>query len=69
MGTTHSLAGRLGAETRHRPGSDTTALRRDLTAARIEEYVRRTLADAPPLTDQQRAKIAGLLTTPGGEAR
>ena len=40
--------------------------RGDLTAARIEAFIEKALADAPPLTDAQRRRLARLLT--GGES-
>ncbi len=36
-------------------------LRRDYRAARLEEYIDRTLAAAPPLTDEQRRRLTLLL--------
>jgi hypothetical protein len=45
--------------------------RRDLAATRLEEHVRRVVAEAPPLSDEQRDKIANLLrggTDSGGAA-
>lgn len=52
---------RLAATVRHRPESDHSELRRDLRAARLEDYIRRTVDAAPPLTDEQRDKLATLL--------
>ncbi len=40
--------------------------KRDLKAARLAEYVRRVVAEAPPLTPDQRDRIALLLR--GGPA-
>lgn len=37
------------------------AAQRDLTEAKLERYVREALAAVPPLTDEQRARIASLL--------
>lgn len=34
---------------------------RTLAALRLEDYITRTLAAAPPLTDEQRVKLAELL--------
>jgi len=34
---------------------------RDLAAAKIDDYIKRNLAAAPPLTNEQRAKLAELL--------
>ena len=61
---------RIASLTRSRRPDDPDLIeaRRNLRAIRIEEYVRRTLADAPPLTDQQRARIAGLLAPADGGA-
>lgn len=39
------------------------AARRDLTAAKVERAVREAVAAAPPLTEEQKAKIAALLTS------
>jgi hypothetical protein len=35
--------------------------RRNLKALRLEEYVRKVLAEAPPLTDEQKTRLAELL--------
>lgn len=40
--------------------------RRDLAAAKIAQYVTKIVAEAPPLSDEQAAKIAGLLRAGGG---
>jgi hypothetical protein len=39
---------------------------RDLAALRLEEYISKTLAAAPPLTSEQRSRIASLLRVGGG---
>ncbi len=36
--------------------------RRNLRAARAEDYIKRLVEAAPPLTDQQRSRLAVLLT-------
>ena len=41
--------------------------RRDLRASRAELYIRELLATVPPLTVEQRDRLAGLLRS-GGEA-
>ena len=54
---------RKAALTRHRP-ADTDALTvatRDLAAANLEDYIRRTVDAAPPLTPEQRDRLAVLL--------
>lgn len=60
---------RAGAAARwHRP--DAEDARRDLATERISSYVQRVLAAAPPLTDEQRTRLALLLngSTPNGGA-
>lgn len=52
---------RLAAATRHHPATAHDELRRDLKAANLEEYVQRIVAQAPPLTQEQADRIAGLL--------
>ena len=42
--------------------------RRNLCAARLEEYVARVVAEAPPLTEAQANRIAARLRPYGGEA-
>lgn len=46
---------------------DLVAARRDLRALRLEDHVTKVLAEAPPLTDAQLARIAGILRA-GGNA-
>jgi hypothetical protein len=48
----------------HRPDADDIA--RDLAAARLAEYIKRTVDAAPPLTPEQRDRLALLLR--GGDA-
>lgn len=57
----------------HREPDDPELLdaRRDLRAARAEDYITKVLAEAPPLTDQQRTRLCELLRparTGGGAA-
>ncbi len=40
--------------------------RRNLKALRLEDHIKKVLADAPPLTDEQRNSIAALLRMGGG---
>lgn len=42
--------------------------RQDLAAAKIEDFVQRTVAAAPPLTPEQRDRIASLLRAGGAAA-
>jgi hypothetical protein len=46
---------------RRNPGADVTDLRAQLKAERTAEYIDKILADWPPLTDEQRTKLAELL--------
>lgn len=34
---------------------------RDLRAVKLEEYIQRVVDEAPPLTDEQRSRLAGIL--------
>lgn len=66
---THERA-RVAAIARHTP-NDERALaeaRRDLRAARAEEYIREVVGAAPPLTDDQCRRLAALLTAAEGAA-
>lgn len=47
---------------------DLIAARQRLRAAKLEEYVSRVVAEAPPLTTAQLDRVAGLLRTVGGDA-
>lgn len=55
------LRGRLANA--HRRGDEAVILevRRDLAAAKLEQYIERVVSEAPPLTDEQRERLAGLL--------
>lgn len=67
MGWTHTRS-KLAAEVRRNPDADVTELRRQLKAERLEEHIRRVVDDAPPLSDEQRARLAQLLRpTAGGD--
>lgn len=48
------------------PQADTTELRRQLKAERLAEHIARVVAEAPPLTPEQRDRLAVLLR--GGDA-
>ena len=53
---------RLGVATRWRRSPEEIAeARRDLAAAKLEQYVGAIVADAPPLTPEQADRIAALL--------
>jgi len=58
-----TIRAHLAAKVRHHP-DDTesiTALRRDLAAQRLEDYIKATVAAAPPLTADQKTRLALLL--------
>ena len=50
-----------------RPETDPEKIeaRRALRAAKLESYVLKVISDAPPLTNEQAARIAALLTAGG----
>lgn len=52
---------RLGVAARRRDDEAIRENRRDLAAAKVAQYIERTLEDAPPLTDDQRQTLARLL--------
>jgi hypothetical protein len=54
---------RYGAVKRHHPNDleRIAAARRDLAAAKLEEYIQKTVSAAPPLTGEQTERLAGLL--------
>lgn len=58
------ICGKLAARERHYPEDRETAdaLRRDLRASRAEDYVRELVDAAPPLSPEQRARLAALLS-------
>jgi hypothetical protein len=71
--TAHHRA-RVGALSRDRQPNDPEflAAKRDLAAANIEDYITRVISAAPPLTAEQRTRLAELLRPirlcPGGDA-
>lgn len=55
-----TLHGKLAAASRwHNPDRDSIA--QDLAAARIADYIERVVSTAPPLTSDQRSRLAALL--------
>lgn len=65
------LRAALASHTRHRPEDTETVdeLRRDLRAARAEDYIKKLVSEAPQLSDAQRDRLAQLLRgRPGGAA-
>ncbi len=56
----------IAAKRRHHPDVDLTEDRRALRAARAEDYIKKLVDEAPPLTESQRDRLALLLR--GGAA-
>lgn len=56
-------AARVGGLSRDRDADDPELVdaKRDLKAARLADHIKRTVDAAPPLTDEQRARLAHLL--------
>lgn len=55
------LRGKLANACRRGTETDIIEARRDLAMAKIEQYAARVVAEAPPFTDEQRERLAGLL--------
>lgn len=62
MGWTHTRSA-IAIALRQDPDADVTELRRKLRAERLEEHIRRVVDEAPPLTAEQRDRLATLLRT------
>lgn len=58
---------RVGVATRRADPAAIESARRDLAAAKLEAYVAKVVAEAPPLTPEQSRLIAALLNG-GGDA-
>ena len=54
------LAARAGAAARN-GAADVDERRAELAAGRLENHIRRVVAEAPPLSDAQRDRLAALL--------
>lgn len=59
--TIRRLVAEAGAAARWGEPARAAAARRDLAAERLASYVERIVAEAPPLTVEQRARITDLL--------
>lgn len=68
MSTKFHERARIASLTRSRQPDDPELVdaRRNLAALSLEDYVRQIVAQAPPLTDEQRERIAALLRVGGG---
>lgn len=60
----------LGVASRRGDDEAATDARRDLAAAKIAAYIEKIVADAPPLTDEQRDRLSAIIgAARGGGAR
>lgn len=57
-----ALQAKTASAVRH-GAANASDLHRDLAAMRIEDYIRKIVASAPPLTDEQKSRLAVLLNT------
>ena len=64
MSWTHTRS-KIAHIKKHDPSADVTDLRRQLRAERLEDYIKRTVDEAPPLTAEQRLRLAGILAGGG----
>lgn len=67
MSTWTKTRSKIALTIKHDPAADVTELRRQLKAERLEDYIAKVVAAAPPLSASQRDKLAMLLR--GGEAQ
>lgn len=58
---------RIAAIKRHHPDADVSAEVRNLRAARATDYVQQLVASAPPLSFEQRSRLAAILLSAGGD--
>lgn len=56
---------RLGVAARRGDPEQITEAKRDHAAAKLTAYIEQTVAAAPPLTSEQRGRLATLLTAGG----
>lgn len=60
----------LGLASRRRDVDAITDARRDLAAAKIAAYIEKVVAEAPPLSDEQRDRLSAIIGSGrGGGAR
>ena len=58
------LRQRIGGVRRRDPGADVTELRVQLREAKAEQYIRKLLAETPPLSAEEKLHLTRLLTEP-----
>lgn len=61
------LRGKYAMAVRYGDPEKIAETKRDLATANLEKYISKVVADAPPLTAEQRAHLAALLI--GGEVK
>jgi len=59
---------RLGVAIRSGNKPAETEARRDLAAAKIAQYIEKIVAEAPPLSPEQRTRLAGIIQGGAGNA-
>lgn len=59
----------LGVASRRGDSEKINDARRDLAAAKLAAYAEKIIDEAPPLTNEQRARISGLLRPTGGASK
>jgi hypothetical protein len=65
---THHRARVASLTARGASANEIDKARRDLRAERLADYIKRTVDVSPPLTPEQRQRLAGLLRGPGEAA-
>lgn len=61
---TRSLGGTLARTRQWHPDRDTTEIETELATSKISDRVKEIVASAPPLSAEQRSRIAALLVRP-----
>ncbi len=68
-GTLESLQAAAAAEQRHHPGTPRAAKAAEAyRRARVEQRIRELVESAPPLSEEQRSRLAALLRPASGTA-
>lgn len=60
MAWTHTRS-QIATTIKRDPSADVTELKRQLKAERLAEHIERVVNEAPPLTNEQRSRLAVLL--------
>lgn len=62
-----SARARIGLAVSRQDAKAEYAARQEISAARVERAIRKALDEAPPLTDEARARLAALLSAGGSK--